>query len=355
MDIQVNILFKNVVEDTDPNDVLYRLQCCANEWFYPEVTPTMPEISIAPPIESVESVESFESLDDQFTEPVHQVQPQPVRSKQKISQPIFVVSDLHLGDRGVRDNFVFMSEGRRMQDFTSFLNYVERQNGRLIIAGDLFELWQSNVSRVLTARPWLLNRLASMGAIYILGNHDADLVNFRGHLKLTHPFFRNMVTSHTETIGGKQFHFIHGHEVDRYCANDTPGLGRISAIYTGLREDRNGGPLVNKYQTIENRSLGRIERILSFVRWILRKPNRAKVMNSRLIEYLDKYDVLVSGHTHRAGQLYRQTLPLQVYNTGTWAENICSFVLISPHGDVGVYDWDGDNILSKPNFTGIEV
>ena len=162
-----------------------------------------------------------------------------------------------------------------------------------------------------------------------------------------------MVASHTVQLGDKSIHIIHGHEVDRYCANDTPGLGRISAIYTGLKEDRNSGPMYNKYLTIENQTLGRIERILGFVRWILRKPNRAKVMNLRLCEYLNKYDVLVSGHTHSAGQLYQQTLPLQVFNTGTWAENVCSFVKIGLDGNVGVYDWIYGR--PEPNFTGIEV
>jgi len=76
-------------------------------------------------------------------------------------------------------------------------------------------------------------------------------------------------------------------------------------------------------------------------------------MNLRLLEYLNKYDVLVSGHTHRAGQLYRQTLPEQVYNAGTWAENICSYVMISPSGWVGVFDWVHG--LPESNYEAIEV
>ena len=156
-----------------------------------------------------------------------------------------------MGDGGPRDNFAY---GDRERQLTAFLDFVEQRSGRLVICGDLFELWQSNISKVLTHRKWLLDRLAKMQTTYVLGNHDSDLYYFMLQEGwLTHPFFHRMCGSCYLKMGGKTFHFIHGHEADPYCASDVPGLGRITAIYSGLAEDRNGGPMLDKYNTVEQK------------------------------------------------------------------------------------------------------
>ncbi len=275
--------------------------------------------------------------------------------------PIFCVSDLHLGDKGPRDNFEHMNDGKRPCEFKRFLDHVEECEGRLLILGDLFELWQSNVSKVITCRPDLLDRLAKMpggGARYILGNHDADLLYFTdpdSPCKLTHPFFQTTVSGYGEHIG-REFYFIHGHQADPYCKGDTPGLGRITAIYAGLKEDRRGSPLWNKYQTVEEHSIGRLERWSTIVRRLCGKPGRFKAMNQELcqIRARNECDVLVSGHTHFAGQLYSKDWGLlPIYNTGTWAENVCSFVVINNEGQVGVFDWV--NGKPVPNQTRLPV
>ncbi len=62
--------------------------------------------------------------------------------------PIFCVSDLHLCDRGFRDNFAV--EGREAR-FYKFLDYVEAERGQLYVLGDLFDFWQANMSRAVVA------------------------------------------------------------------------------------------------------------------------------------------------------------------------------------------------------------
>jgi UDP-2,3-diacylglucosamine pyrophosphatase LpxH len=244
-----------------------------------------------------------------------------------------------------------MDNGKRPCEFKRFLDHVEECEGRLLILGDLFELWQSNISKVITCRPDLLDRFAKMpggGACFILGNHDADLLYFSDPdslCKLTHSFFQTTVSGYGELIGdtqGREFYFIHGHQADPYCRGDIPGLGRITAIYAGLKEDRRGSPLWNKYQTVEEHSIGRFERWSSILRRLCGKPGRFKAMNQELcqIRFNHECDVIVSGHTHRAGQLWSKDWGLlPIYNTGTWAENVCSFVVINNKGEVGVFDW----------------
>ena len=80
--------------------------------------------------------------------------------------PIFCVSDLHLCDRGYRDNFAV--EGREAR-FYEFLDYVEANGSQLCILGDLFDWWQSNLSKsvfayrdLLVSPRWL--DLAAKGA-----------------------------------------------------------------------------------------------------------------------------------------------------------------------------------------------
>jgi hypothetical protein len=151
-----------------------------------------------------------------------------------------------------------------------------------------------------------------------------------------------MVEGYMEQIDGKDFYFIHGHQADPYCAGDVPGLGRITAIYAGIKEDRRGGPLWNKYKTVEEHSIGRLDRWSAILRRLIGQPNRYKAMNLELrqIQVNKECDVLVSGHTHSAGQLYSKDWgALRTYNTGTWAERVNSFVVINNQGQVGVFDW----------------
>ncbi len=247
-------------------------------------------------------------------------------------KPIFAISDLHLGDGGPRDNFDI---GIRTRELVAFLDYVEDSDGEIVIVGDFFELWQSNISEVLTHRVWLLDRLAKMNAVYVLGNHDIDLryfINREGWL--SHPFFNRMRMSYYTYMGDRLFWFIHGHHVDPYCVSDTPGIGRISAIYTGLKEDRNGGAMLNEYQTVESKVLGRLGKLSRLRNWFAGKPSLAIQMNRKLENMPMAVDVIVCGHTHKPG--HRGSW---LYNCGTWAEGKCSFVKIADNGVAEVFDW----------------
>lgn len=265
---------------------------------------------------------------------------------------VYAISDLHMGDGGPRDNFAF---GSHEKDLLAFLDMVEDNGGRLVICGDFFELWQSNISKVITKRVYLLDRLAKMGAIYVLGNHDADLLYFMAHdngcrVSLTHPFFTRMTDRLTLPINGRLFHFIHGHQADPYCAGDTPGLGRITAIYSGLAEDRHGSPMLDKYRTVEDRVVGRLERLVSLWNRLWGKPDRFTAINRALQPFCQPgaVDVVVCGHTHFPGRIGDWH-----YNTGTWAERVNSFVRIDHDGTTGVFDWA--NGRATPNLTELPI
>ena len=277
--------------------------------------------------------------------------------------PIFVISDLHIGDGGARDNFPVNG---REKELASFLDHVADQQGELIVLGDLFEFWQMNLSKIVMKHLPLLDRLAAMKAIYVVGNHDADLDGFVGTGFLSHPLFRRMTGPFERRIGDKRFKFMHGHEVDPVNAGDTPGRGRIFCIVAGQFEDKNKSPVYPDGHFVED-DLERVgEGLLgpwtALVSWISRllhcgglgmaaehltpaqSPDRAKEMLAMYYEDMEDsgYDVLIAGHTHQPGRIDDW-----YFNAGTWARKTNSFVHISADGDAAVCDWvDGRPVLN---------
>ena len=250
-----------------------------------------------------------------------------------IKSPVFVISDLHAGDGGPRDSF--RVPGRWIQ-LLNFLRFSRQENAILVVAGDLLELWQTNVSKTIVANLQLISLLSSYRATYLLGNHDADLNYFPGSHILDISLIEHAVRSVDLMVGEKKFTIIHGHEADPYCVSDQPGLGRITAILTGIAEDRHGGPMASKYKTIAQKVVGPMDRAVSRFRWLTGRPSREVGINRELLNIREQSgcDVLISGHTHKAGRI-----GTDYYNTGTWAEFTNSFVRINPDGSVGVYNW----------------
>lgn len=263
-------------------------------------------------------------------------------------QPEFLVSDLHAGDGGPRDNFAAMSGGNRLNEFNSFLDYVENVNGRLRIVGDLLELWQGNISKIFKFRLPLLNRLAEMGAVYQLGNHDVDLKYFvYGAVRINHPLFYNLLSTPQQIErNGRKILAIHGHIEDEFCCGENPDMGRVSAIYTGLKEDKNGGPLLRKYhyRTVEQDTLGRMFWPINLWNKLRRKPDHGLTMRRAVLQTFRNANVqaLFYGHTHEPGQFAyhdQKYIKLPIYNLGTWAEEKNTFGRVNVDGSCGLFDW----------------
>jgi hypothetical protein len=68
---------------------------------------------------------------------------------------------------------------------------------------------------------------------------------------------------------------------------------------------------------------------------------------------------LIYGHTHEPGQFTARSAitgwinDRPIYNTGTWAEGVCTFAEIDTFGQISLYDWgDGG---PYPNTTRLPV
>jgi uncharacterized membrane protein HdeD (DUF308 family)/UDP-2,3-diacylglucosamine pyrophosphatase LpxH len=283
----------------------------------------------------------------------------------RAARDIFVVSDLHHGDGGARDKF---EARRKTPELRGFLDHVGSEGGELFILGDLFELWQMNLSVLLVKRREILDHLAALALVYVPGNHDVDLAHFIGTDFLDHPFFRSMRAPFSREIGGRRYRFFHGHETDPFNAGDDPGFGRMLAIFGGIFEDENGSPLLASGEgvgdvleqfgesmltiwrcaaaTMKDRPAGAAGKEL--------RPNAALTPAQdpdRLVEHVagvraDReargYDVAVLGHTHKAGRIGGW-----YFNSGSWIGQKSPFLRISPDGEVRHFEWSEGRAVER--------
>lgn len=279
----------------------------------------------------------------------------------KTTRDIFVISDLHLGDGGARDNF---ETGGRTRRLHQFLDHVGAEGGELVILGDLFELWQMNTSRIFTYRMPLLDHFARLPLVFVPGNHDVDLLHFIDTGLLDHPFFASMRRPFDRQLGGRRFHFFHGHETDPFNNSEDPGFGQMLSIFAGLFEDQNGSPLLASGETLEAVLEQFGESMLAL--WTAASIGvsaRVKIEGDpeprhaltpaqnpdRLTEHLESiraareregWDVAVVGHTHKSGRMGDW-----YHNSGTWTGARNSFLRIDAEGHVRYLEWkDGQPI-----------
>lgn len=269
---------------------------------------------------------------------------------------IFVISDLHLGDGGLRDKFGSADKTRQLH---AFLDHVGAEGGELFILGDLFELWQMNLSSLLVKRRELLDHFASLDVAYVPGNHDVDLAHFAGTDFIQHPFFQRMRKPFIREVGGKRYSFSHGHETDPFNAGDDPGFGRMLAIFAALFEQQKGSPLLAGGEGVADvleqfgESMLTIWKVATAA--VARKTgaaNRKAGPNSALTPAQDPdrlrehvagvraalehapYDAAILGHTHKAGRI-----GAWYFNSGTWVGSRCTYLRISPDADVRYLEW----------------
>ncbi len=287
------------------------------------------------------------------------------------TRPIFIISDLHMGDQGPRDNFEADNKEAALKQF---LSHVKKENGQLIILGDLFEFWKANMGKVLVTRRNWIDRFDQMQAIYMIGNHDIQLEAFIGSDLLAHPFFSRMTGPFIQTIGGKKIKFLHGHEVEPFQRDGNPGWGTIFTIIRGIIEDKKGSPLLSadgasekawlgmgqRFAWLWNMYMNRLEnkatkkenkknkkkkkkkkkkpRVYHIERELTpsQSPARAKGMLGLFKKERARanVDVVIAGHTHAA-----RAFKGWYYNSGCWIGTKQDYIRIQPNGQIDLLEW----------------
>lgn len=210
--------------------------------------------------------------------------------------PLIVVSDTHFGlEDGVKDRSanVFqhflewlaeLEKGKKVTIQTSDGEKSLQAPQKIILLGDLFELWEPQSGDLTT--PFrdsftLFTSLLTLKCekIYVLGNHDEELSDYEGEYRCENGstftvFSRHYPTdpaSESEKVGDKKYFFLHGHQFDKLFERAGP-LRRLP----GLMEQ-----LSSSASEHVNRRIGPLGFILIFCfsalwitrsSWILNRP-----------------------------------------------------------------------------------
>ncbi|MFC1765203.1 hypothetical protein ACFL6U_24415 [Planctomycetota bacterium] len=274
-------------------------------------------------------------------------------------RPLFVLSDLHLGD----GRTAFARLGKEF-DLFRFLDYVVRENGHLIVLGDLLELWRFSLTTVVDRWQNLLDRLDQMQAVYVPGNHDSQVAS--SYAVEQHPFFGRVYRPFELERGGKRLRFMHGHEIDPFIEkglHENPFYMRCFHAVFDMRERMQ----CLGHEALADLGMGISEYLLYGWHWltrvsgqvlhpelalqpasVLRHVRTHKIL-SRHCYHRDEaaYDIAITGHTHRVGHFNRW-----YFNSGCWVKPNNSFLKISPDAHVEVYDWQGQTPRHNPTVIG---
>ncbi len=273
---------------------------------------------------------------------------------------IFVLSDLHIGDGSAKDNLL---KGNNQTLLLRLLDKIESVGARLVILGDLFELWRYRPHAVVRRWRPLLDRLSRMDVIYVPGNHDWQFWREREYWRHQHPFFASLHKPFTVSIGTKHFKFMHGHEIDPVTPGFFDRLRPLLRVMTSTLEFHSDICLVTS-DTMTDVLLEAGERVLYLWQRLTRRFNRAvhehlgffddgwrrmirpirtRNMVARFFHHQQQgfYDVTITGHTHRAGRFGDW-----YFNCGSWTKSMGQYLHIYPDGQVVVNDWtlDGNKV-----------
>lgn len=200
-------------------------------------------------------------------------------------KPLFFVSDIHLG-AGLRQE-----RQHRSDSFIRFVNDVARQNGDLIIAGDLFDFW-FEYSHVIPRR-----HLAVLMALRDLVQHGAD-VHFIGG---NHDFWLNQTFTHDMGIAVHRDSMTLQRDGKRYLITHGDGLAGKDRGYRLLKRILRN-PLNIRFFRLLHPDWGIA--LADLASNISRKHQPFHDDDTDYIAYAEKklasgLDGVIMGHTHR--------------------------------------------------------
>lgn len=184
-----------------------------------------------------------------------------------------MISDLHLGVNGKGDIFRWDES-----EFLAILKKAVFQFGidRIILNGDIFELYKYSRKEIEIEHYQLLYYLRSQDAVFLNGNHDAISESGQRYFMITNQ-------------KGETIYIEHGHNADFF--NGTK-FGRVMGMMMMS--------LLKRLCRIElvNSIYMNIVKFDDEINRIPRSYNSYKYLNYAL-KLLKKYDVVILGHTHK--------------------------------------------------------
>lgn len=282
-----------------------------------------------------------------------------IQAEESLTEKLTIcIPDLHLLEKGPTDDF-FEYRPWHEERFTSFLDFLielkdaEKENLEIIQLGDMYDLWQArgNTSLIHEAYVNILELLDYLGAVYVVGNHDIDIIKWYE----TETFGRKW-RYFSNVEGKRRVIYEHGFQADfANNQNSWSGvLGRNITIIVGLAET-----IDPDIDVILSSAWEDIKRIFDTFNSGLTPRKNPAGFNTH--EYLDSYLKLmekynsgdtdnhfeptalalaVVGHTHSARLVQKPKADRRYYlmDCGSWVNGGHEFGLISGK-DMAICQW----------------
>jgi len=185
---------------------------------------------------------------------------------------VLVISDLHLG-----------AVSRIPEADGEFCTLVRSERwDRVVLLGDVFDLWVSSYEKIAAEHPTVLSVIHSLDdVVFIPGNHDAA---FRGLLRLNNIPVVN--GSYAYSDGGKKIVLAHGDEWDPISQ------GFSGAVYW----------LMSLADRLARMVAGPAASITRYIRWSAANSesvqDHSEFVARNSVRKHDGADVVIAGHTH---------------------------------------------------------
>ena len=271
------------------------------------------------------------------------------------------IPDMHLLERGLNDDF-FDQRPEYEQRFMSLLDFllelkeVEKEDLEIIQLGDMFDLWQAkgNTNMIAEAYTDILGLLDKIRAIYVVGNHDIELVQWYKDKGET---FGRKWRYYSRVEGKLRAMYEHGFQAD-FANNQNSWTGVIGKEITrivGMMEyiepdiDVILGSawdsivrVFNKYNVftpVQDPQGFNPHEFLKFYINRMEQYNRGETLDHFGTDEVDLAMVVI-GHTHTA-RLMKMPKDEKVYylmDCGSWVNGGHEIGVISGK-DMGVFQW----------------
>ncbi len=219
-----------------------------------------------------------------------------------------VISDLHLGSKN--------SQAKKLGNFLHKL--LENHPNRLILDGDVFELWSTNYKNIEGPEYRVIKLVSALSEkgtkiVYIPGNHDRA---FRAFFRFTFGKIK-MRNQYIIRHNHKKYMVMHGDEFDAFTRNHVVISILLDQVYVMLVKINAFLKIFSrsKKSLSENKHSKKYAEIVSRIRTLALSFARTQ-----------KMDGIIIGHTHWP-EILSDPDGLVYVNSGDWLDN-CSYVVV---------------------------
>jgi UDP-2,3-diacylglucosamine pyrophosphatase LpxH len=280
-----------------------------------------------------------------------------------------IIPDTHLLEKGPTDDFYDPKNARkslgknsafedRFLDFLDFLmakKTVLKDEFQIIQLGDMYDLWQArgNTNMIESRYTDILGLLDALDCVYVIGNHDIDLWNFK---KNSGKFSRTWRHFSSSDLSKAKIMFEHGFQAD-FFNNQSKWSGAIGKIITEIVATMEY--IEPDIDTLFEKLWDKVSRALSIYNAGLSPVNNREDFNNH--EYIDYYinavakyragntddhrqtpklECVVIGHTHKARLVTRKRDGENTYlmDCGSWVNGGNEFGIITGN-EMAVCSW----------------